>query len=98
MFHQDVTRDALDYLVHICVGPATVTSEGASALRGVFFLGKQQGNRQVLLSASKISADKFNSSAHRASRIILVVIVSLKRRTAWIPSAKRQVPTGSRWN
>lgn len=87
LFHQDVTRDTLDYPLHICIGPATMTSKGASALRGVF-LSKWQGNRQVLLSASKISADKFNSSVHRASIIILVVIVSLKHRTAWIPNAK----------
>lgn len=32
-------------------------------------------------------ADKFNSLVHRASRIVLVVIMSLKHRTTWIPNA-----------
>lgn len=49
---------------------------------------KQQGNIQGFLSASKTSPDKFISLVHRASGIILVVIVSLKRRTSWIPKAK----------
>lgn len=82
------------FCAYICWPPGTVISKGTSVLKE-FFLGKQGGNKKVLLGALKISEDKFNSLVHRPSRIILLVIV-FEAQINVNTKLKRQVRTGSR--